>query len=91
VHRLRRLRRHVSARRHSAYEHEEGKYKPFHLEDELGLDNCIPLARRGCTTVHLAPVPAIPGLGDQLPTIASVRGAFGDPTEMAGILCASCC
>ena len=23
------------------YEHVEGKYKPFHLEDELGLDNCV--------------------------------------------------
>ena len=23
------------------YEHEEGKYIPFHLEEELGLDNCI--------------------------------------------------
>ena len=31
------------------YEHEEGKYKPFHLEPELGLDNCIH-GEKGCTT-----------------------------------------
>lgn len=31
------------------YEHEEGKYKPFHLEEELGLDNCIH-GEKGCTT-----------------------------------------
>jgi len=31
------------------YEHEEGKYKPFHLEEELGPDNCIH-GEKGCTT-----------------------------------------
>ena len=31
------------------YEHEEGKYKPFHLEEELGLDNCVH-GEKGCTT-----------------------------------------
>lgn len=31
------------------YEHEEGKYIPFHLEEELGLDNCIH-GEKGCTT-----------------------------------------
>ncbi len=31
------------------YEHEEGKYKPFHLEEELGLDNCVH-GVKGCTT-----------------------------------------
>lgn len=31
------------------YEHEEGKYKPFHLEEELGLDNCLH-GEKGCTT-----------------------------------------
>ena len=31
------------------YEHEEGKYKPFHLEEELGLDNCIH-GEKGCST-----------------------------------------
>ena len=31
------------------YEHEEGKYMPFHLEEELGPDNCIH-GEKGCTT-----------------------------------------
>ena len=31
------------------YEHEEGKYKPFHIEEELGLENCIH-GEKGCTT-----------------------------------------
>ena len=31
------------------YEHEEGKYIPFHLEEELGLDNCVH-GEKGCTT-----------------------------------------
>ena len=31
------------------YEHVEGKYKPFHLEDELGLDNCVH-GEKGCTS-----------------------------------------
>ena len=31
------------------YEHEEGNYKPFHLEEELGLDNCIH-GEKGCST-----------------------------------------
>ncbi|TFH20049.1 MAG: oxidoreductase, partial [Acidimicrobiales bacterium] len=34
------------------YEHEEDKYIPFHLEEELGLDNCVHGfgAGGGCTT-----------------------------------------
>ena len=34
------------------YEHEEGKYIPFHLEEELGPDNCVHGlgAGGGCTT-----------------------------------------
>src|SRR5215211_5389380 len=31
------------------YEHEEGKYTPFHLEEELGPANCIH-GEKGCTT-----------------------------------------
>ncbi len=31
------------------YEHEAGHYKPFHLEEELGLDNCIH-GEKGCTS-----------------------------------------
>ena len=31
------------------YDHEMGGYKPFHLEDELGLDDCIH-GEKGCTS-----------------------------------------
>lgn len=31
------------------YKHEEGQYTPFHLEDELGPDNCIH-GEKGCTS-----------------------------------------
>ena len=31
------------------YHHEPGQYKPFHLEDELGADNCIH-GEKGCTS-----------------------------------------
>ena len=31
------------------YDHEPGAYKPFHLEDELGPDNCIH-GEKGCTS-----------------------------------------
>jgi coenzyme F420 hydrogenase subunit beta len=31
------------------YNHEEGQYKPFHLEEELGLDDCIH-GQKGCTS-----------------------------------------
>jgi coenzyme F420 hydrogenase subunit beta len=31
------------------YEHEPGAYKPFHLEEELGIDNCIH-GEKGCTS-----------------------------------------
>ena len=31
------------------YTHEPGAYKPFHLEDELGADNCIH-GEKGCTS-----------------------------------------
>ena len=31
------------------YEHEERKYRPFHLEDELGLDDCVH-GVKGCTS-----------------------------------------
>ena len=31
------------------YEHEAGHYKPFHLEEELGLDNCVH-GEKGCTS-----------------------------------------
>ena len=31
------------------YTHEEGHYKPFHLEEELGKDNCVH-GEKGCTS-----------------------------------------
>lgn len=31
------------------YKHEPGQYKPFHLEEELGLENCIH-GEKGCTS-----------------------------------------
>jgi coenzyme F420 hydrogenase subunit beta len=31
------------------YNHEAGHYKPFHLEEELGLDNCVH-GEKGCTS-----------------------------------------
>jgi coenzyme F420 hydrogenase subunit beta len=31
------------------YHHGEGEYRPFHLEDELGADNCVH-GEKGCTT-----------------------------------------
>ena len=31
------------------YKHEEGNYKPFHLEEELGHDNCVH-GEKGCTS-----------------------------------------
>jgi hypothetical protein len=31
------------------YKHEEGNYKPFHIEEELGLDNCGH-GEKGCTS-----------------------------------------
>jgi coenzyme F420 hydrogenase subunit beta len=31
------------------YDHEEGKYKPFHLEEELGASDCIH-GQKGCTS-----------------------------------------
>ena len=31
------------------YKHEEGHYKPFHLEEELGHDNCVH-GEKGCTS-----------------------------------------
>ena len=48
------------------YEHEEGKYIPFHLEDELGPSDCIH-GEQGLHDVH-AGVSAVPQLGAERPT-----------------------
>ncbi len=44
------------------YEHEEGKYIPFHLEEELGLDRQLHPRREGLHHVH-ACLPTLPCLG----------------------------
>ena len=63
------------------YEHEEGKYLPFHLEEELGPADCIHGAE-GLHDVH----PGLPSLPGWEP--AADKHLFGrvrEPDEMAGI------
>jgi coenzyme F420 hydrogenase subunit beta len=63
------------------YEHEEGKYLPFHLESELGPDNCVH-GEKGCTTCTRA----CPRYG-AWETSADMHlfGRVREPDEMAGI------
>ena len=63
------------------YEHEEGKYKPFHLETELGLDNCVH-GEKGCTTCTRA----CPRFRAWEPNAdMHLFGRVREPDEMAGI------
>jgi coenzyme F420 hydrogenase subunit beta len=63
------------------YEHEEGKYKPFHIEAELGLDNCIH-GEKGCTTCTRA----CPRFRAWEPAVDThLFGHVREPDQMAGI------
>ena len=66
------------------YEHEEGKYIPFHLEDELGLDDCVHGfgSGGGCTTCTRA----CPRFRAWEPAAdMHLFGRVREPDEMAGI------
>ena len=66
------------------YEHEEGKYIPFHLEEELGLDNCVHGlgAGGGCTTCTRA----CPRFRAWEPAAdMHLFGRVREPDEMGGI------
>ena len=66
------------------YEHEEGKYIPFHLEEELGLDDCVHGfgSGGGCTTCTRA----CPRFRAWEPAAdMHLFGRVREPDEMAGI------
>src|SRR6478736_6112504 len=66
------------------YEHEEGKYIPFHLEEELGLDDCVHGfgSGGGCTTCTRA----CPRFGSWEPAAdMHLFGRVREPDEMSGI------
>ncbi|MEZ5165867.1 MAG: Coenzyme F420 hydrogenase/dehydrogenase, beta subunit C-terminal domain [Acidimicrobiales bacterium] len=63
------------------YEHEPGAYRPFHLEEELGIDDCIH-GQKGCTSCTRA----CPRFRMWDPEAdAHLFGREREPAEMAGI------
>jgi coenzyme F420 hydrogenase subunit beta len=63
------------------YQHEPGQYKPFHLEEELGPDNCIH-GEKGCTSCTRA----CPRFRLWEPEAdGHLFGREREPNEMAGI------
>ena len=68
------------------YEHEEGKYMPFHLEDELGPSDCIH-GEKGCTTCTRA-CPRF-RRGSRPPTCTSSAGC-ASPTRWPASGVSSC-
>ena len=63
------------------YKHEPGQYKPFHLEDELGLSNCGH-GEKGCTSCTRA----CPRFRDwETEADGHLFGRSREPDEMSGI------
>ena len=63
------------------YEHEPGAYKPFHLEEELGTDDCIH-GQKGCTSCTRA----CPRFRAWEPEAdMHLFGREREPDEMAGV------
>ncbi len=63
------------------YEHEPGAYRPFHLEDELGIDDCVH-GQKGCTSCTRA----CPRFRQWEPEAdAHLQGRSREANETAGI------
>ena len=69
------------------YDHEQGGYKPFHLEDELGPDRLRPRPE-GLHLLHpgLPPVPGLGARGQRAP----LRPASAAPTRWPASTATSC-
>jgi coenzyme F420 hydrogenase subunit beta len=63
------------------YKHEPGAYKPFHLEEELGLDDCIH-GQKGCTSCTRA-CPRFRAW--EVEADDHLHGRIREPGEVAGI------
>jgi coenzyme F420 hydrogenase subunit beta len=63
------------------YNHEEGSYRPFHLEEELGLDDCVH-GQRGCTSCTRA-CPRFRSWESE--AAEHLFGRSREPDEMSGV------